>query len=225
MAGVQVLTAFGHYSLGSRLSSIRDTVLMQRVPGHADMLIDNSKDLVKIFTRNERDQIRMAVPYVFFFIAGFMCCDKCPNNVNRVALKGSMQRGEGKTADTFEDAKAYIRRMRPAMVALENLKEFITPVIDGAHLSDAIFIIQSLTNAGYAIVTAIISKAKKVGRRPLPYTSIQCGIIGLGFWGHRFECGGFEFGFYRYKSIYMCIYIYIYIYTQINASLYIYQCT
>ena len=117
----------------------------------AEMLINNSKELVNTFTRNVRDNIRMAVPGAFSFIAGFMCCDKSPNNNNRVALKGSMQRGEGKTSDTFEDAMAYIRRMLPTIVILENLKELLTPVIDGAHLSDATYVVQQLMIVGYAI--------------------------------------------------------------------------
>ena len=128
----------------------------------ADMLIDNSKELDKTFTRNKRDNMRVSIPAVFMFIAG-LCSDKCPNNINRVALKGSMQRGEGKTSDTFQDAMAYIRRMLPTIVILGNLKELLTPVIDGLHLSDDIYIIQCLTLAGYQIVTTIISKAEQHG--------------------------------------------------------------
>ena len=74
-----------------------------------------------------------------------------------------MQRSEGKTSDTFQDAMAYIRRMLPTIVILENLKELLTPVIDGLHLSDDIYIIQCLTLAGYQIVTTIISKAEQHG--------------------------------------------------------------
>ena len=130
----------------------------------ADMLIDNSKELDKTFTRNKRDNMRVvSIPAVFMFIAGSMRSDKCPNSTNRVTLKGSMQRGDGKTSDTFQDAMAYIRRMLPTIVILGNPKELLTPVIGGLHLSDDIYIIKCLTLAGYQIVTTIISKAEQHG--------------------------------------------------------------
>jgi hypothetical protein len=61
-----------HYAFMCENDVAKQEFLLETNPD-ADMLIDNSKELDKTFTRNKRDNMRVvSIPAVFMFIAGFM---------------------------------------------------------------------------------------------------------------------------------------------------------
>ena len=55
---------------------------------------------------------------------------------------------------------------KPAIVILENLKEIFSMKLSewvGSCISDGVYVMKMLKEAGYPIVTSVVSKAEKVG--------------------------------------------------------------
>jgi site-specific DNA-cytosine methylase len=128
------------------------------------ILINNASELLSPLVKNVMggDDAKITLPWVFLLIAGFMCSDKSKASSNRSSLKAGMQEGKGKTSETFELLLAFIKKSKPYLIVMENLRE-IFAMDDSAVISDGIYVCEAVAALGYSIVTWVVAKATATG--------------------------------------------------------------
>ena len=113
-------------------------------------LFSNVSDLSSRAATNVINGARVYIPYVSLFTAGFSCKSRSSLNCNSPRNVNCVQRGDmsEETTFTFMHIYYYVRRVRPRIVILENVKQILA-TIDQDSISDAAWIIEQLTAIGY----------------------------------------------------------------------------
>jgi site-specific DNA-cytosine methylase len=106
-----------------------------------------------------------AVPHVRTGGAGFSCQSRSSANNKRTSHVGCVQRGTGKTGQSWVHVREYLEAHRPDSFLLENVPSLGQATSDSVESSDAAFIMKELGRLGYGTVLQIILQARDYGAR------------------------------------------------------------
>jgi hypothetical protein len=97
------------------------------------------------------------IPFVDIFIGGFVCKTKSGYNSQRrqSGATSCVQRGEGSTGESYLACIQYIRKCKPRVVVLENVKNLASKSV-ATDMSDLEYIINDLTMASYAVHSFLV---------------------------------------------------------------------
>jgi len=103
----------------------------------------------------------IVIPHADVLVGGFVCTSRSKANQNSSENKGCLQRGEGKTGETYKIFRDIALKVGPDLVVSENLVELFQSA-DGIEMNDGDFVIKDFTEADYG-TAAFITNAGDYG--------------------------------------------------------------
>lgn len=85
------------------------------------------------------------IPFVDMLVGGFVCKSRSSANKSSKANLHCVRQGREATGETFEHIRSFVQSRQPLAVLLENVDK----LSEGGDVSDAAFIIETLSELGY----------------------------------------------------------------------------
>ena len=123
-------------------------------------------DLKEPFALTSTDET-VSVDDIFFHSCGFSCKSVSSQNPNAICFVGCLGQGTGKTGQTYQHNRSFIRRRLPIVVLLENVK--------GLSAKDRRRVVRDLRAMGYDV--AIVES--DVAERGVPVSRVRVWFVAV----------------------------------------------